>query len=33
MCSGSVAETFARVPDGGQIAQALRLLAHILDPS
>ena len=28
-----VAETFAEVPDGRRTAQALRLLAHILDPT
>ena len=28
-----VAETFAGVPDGRHTAHALRLLAHMLDPS
>ena len=28
-----VAETFAEVPDGGPTAHALRLLAHLIDPS
>lgn len=29
----TVAETFAGVPDGRHTAHALRLLAHMLDPS
>ena len=28
-----VAETFAEVPDGRPTAHALRLLAHLIDPS
>ena len=31
VCSGSVAETFAEVINGGDTAHTLRLLAHFLD--